>query len=133
MSRGDWEPPDRDRVIVWRVGDALLAAPLARTAEIAAVDPDGRAMSRSGPLELQAPPGLPLPRRPHRAVVLRAGETAVAMAADEVEGVRSYTDRQATATPAWLDSLRTDHLAALILLDDQRIAALLAIDTLIHP
>lgn len=123
-------PGNEDRVVVWRVGDALLAAPLADTAEIAAVSRDGRALSRSGRLELRTPPGLSPPARPRRAVVLRAGKAALAMAADEVEGVRPYTERHTPATPAWIGTLKADHLAGLIRLDDDRIAALLAIDAL---
>lgn len=117
-------------MVVWRVGDALLAAPLAAIVEVAPVSADGTATSRLGALELQAAPGLPAPARPRRAVVIRTAGAAVAIAADDVEGVQPYTEHSAAPTPAWLGTLPTAHLAGLIRLDDDRIAALLAVDAL---
>lgn len=129
-------PGEADRVVVWSLGDALLAAPLAVIVEIATVAADGRAMSRLGPLDVRSAPGLPAPAGPRRAVVVRTGEAgaaALAIAADDVEGVKPYTPAEAAATPAWLRTLPTGHIAGMIRLDDDRIAALLAIEALPGP
>lgn len=124
-------PAEERRVVVWRLGDALLAAPLAVAVEVAPVGPDGKARTRTGPLELRTPPGLPAPGRSPRAMVLRVGDELVAMAADDVEGVKSYTADRAASLPPWLRALPAGHLAGLVRVDDGRIAALLAIETLV--
>lgn len=123
-------PGEATRVVVWRVGDALLAVPLDAAIEIAAVAPDGRAATRAGSLELWTPPGLQEVDDCRRAVVVRAGEGSVAMAAETVEGVKPYTEREAAPTPPWLRSLATPYMAGLIRLDDDRVAALLAVESL---
>jgi hypothetical protein len=55
----------------------------------------------------------------------------MALAADDVEGVREYTVRESTSTPPWLRRLPIDHVAGLVRLDEGRVAALLAVDTLL--
>ncbi len=123
---------ERARALVWRSGDALLAVPLAAVLEIAAPDADGRVRSRVGSLPVSTVPGLPPAANPPRAVVIRAGGATVALAADDVEGVREYTARESARTPPWLRLLNIDHLAGLVRLDEGRVAALLAVETL-HP
>lgn len=121
------------RVVVWRVGDALLAVPLAAAVEIAAVASDGKAVSRAGRLEIRTPPGIPHVSRCPRAVVVRAGPTGgelVALAAEAVEGVKAYAEKDAAVTPEWLRGLSMAHVAGLIRVDDRRVAALLAVDAL---
>lgn len=123
-------PAEATRVVVWGVGDALLAVPLDAAIEIAAVGTDRRAITRAGPLELWTPPGLQEVYDCRRAVVVRASGGAVALAADAVEGVKPYTEREAAPTPPWLRSLPTPHMAGLVRLDDDRVAALLAVESL---
>lgn len=125
-------PPDsaRRRVVVWRVGDALLAAPVDAVVEIAAVDAAGTVRSRVGALDPRTPPGLEPPEAPVRAVVLRAGGGHLAMAADHVDGVTAWEPGATAPTPDWLRSLPTGHVASLIRLDQDRVAALLAVDAL---
>lgn len=121
---------DEGRVVVWRVGDVLLAARLADTVEIAAVASDGRAVSRSGRLEPRTPPGIPVPERPARAVVVRVGGREMALAADEVLGIEPFTPGGVAAVPAWLDDLFAPHLTRLVRLPDHRLAALLDLTAL---
>lgn len=126
-------PDEADEVVVWRLAGALLAVPLAAVVEIAAVTADGRAVTRAGRLELRTPPGLSLAADAAdctRAVVVRTGGGAMALAAEVVEGVKPYTKRERAPTPPWIRTLPTEHLAGLIRLDDRRVAALLAVDTL---
>ncbi|MEJ2503864.1 MAG: hypothetical protein P8177_11235 [Gemmatimonadota bacterium] len=113
------------RVVVWRLGDAVLAVPLADTVEIAAVDGEGRADGRGGALALTPPPGLPLPRRATLAVVVRTAAGATALAADEVLGVRTVADGGTEPVPAWLGALPTAHIEGMIRVDGDRTAALL--------
>lgn len=117
---------------MWRAGDALLALPLEDTVEIAPVGDDGLAMGRDGPLDLAAPPGLPMPRRPARAVVARTAGGRVAIAADSVEGVLSVAGDGAEPVPAWLRRLSPDHIAGVIRLPGGRVAALLGVEALGH-
>ena len=128
-------PRDSDelQVVVWYVGDAILAAPVETVIEIAPVDREGAVRSRAGTLQLTSPPGLDPPASPERAVVLRNAAGAVAMAADSVDGVVTCGRGAATSTPEWLRALPTRHLASLIRLDDDRVAAMLAVDSLSHP
>lgn len=121
---------EASRVLVWRLGSALLAARLEDVVEVVMVAADGRALSRGGQLEVTPPPGMTSPTRPPRAVVVRAGAGTMAMAADEVEGVKEYALRDSAPTPAWLRGLPTEHLAGLIHLEGSRVAALLALDTI---
>lgn len=123
-------PAEPERVVAWRLGQAILAARLEDTVEIAAVAADGHAVGRTDRLELRTPPGLEPPTRPHHAVVVRVRGRETAMAADEVLGIQSYTTRDSTPLPPWLDPLPTAHLARLIRLPDDRIAALLDLDAL---
>lgn len=125
MSRGE-----EARAVVWRVGDALLAIPLSAAMEIAAVASDGRAEARSGRLELRTPPGVSALTDCRHAVVVRTAESPVALAAEAVDGVLAYTQLDAVPAPAWLRGLSTEHIAGLIRLDDQRVAALLAVEAL---
>lgn len=123
------EPGGRSRqLVVWSAGGALLAVPLEDTVEIAAIDSDGRSTGRAGPLEPVLPPGLTAERPPHAVVVRRPGGP-LALSADEVEGVTGGSETTAP-TPEWLGALPLDHLDGLVLLDDGRIAALLAVERL---
>lgn len=128
-------PADRPaapaRVVVWRLGDALLAVDVDRVVEIAPVDPDGRARSRLGALTLAVPPGLAAPARPQRAVVLRTSRGPVGAPADAVEGVHECAPGTVGAPPAWLAGLSEAGVRALVRLDDRRIAALLEPDALV--
>jgi hypothetical protein len=110
-------------VVVWEAGGALLAVPLEDTIEVTDVDRDGRALSREGRLELSTPPGLVVDR-PVRAIVVRHPDGPLALAAGSVEGVCEATGT--TATPPWLEGLAVRHMDGLVVLDDGRIAALLA-------
>lgn len=121
---------EETRIVVWRVGEALLAAPLADTVEIAAVAGDGRAVSRSGHLELRTPEGLEPPREPRRAVVVESAAGPTAMAADEVVGVRSHRPGDVAGIPAWLSEVSDRAVTSLVRLDDDRIVALVAVDRL---
>ena len=118
------------RVVVWRVGEVLLAARLSDTVEIAAVASDGLAVSRSGRLEPRTPPGIAPPERPVRAVVVRVGDGEVAMAADEVLGIEPFTPEDSASVPSWLGALSAPHLARLVRLPDHRLAALLDLHAL---
>jgi len=124
---------DPARALVWRSGDALLAVPVDAVLEVTDTDDEGRARSRRGPVPLSAVPGLQPAGHARRAVVVRSGGTTLALAADEVEGVREYTVRESAPTPPWLGTLPTGHLAGLVRLDEGRVAALLAVDTLHRP
>lgn len=126
-------PDEEGQVLVWRLGDALLAAPLEAVVEVTTVGADRRAVSRAGPVDLTAPPGARSASVPQRAVVVRARGATLALAADEVEGVVPRTLRESAATPSWLRSLPTTHFTGLVRLDGGRVAALLAIDTLDGP
>lgn len=119
------------RLVVWTAGGALLAVPLEDTVEIAALDDDGRTTGRAGPLEPVLPPGLTADR-PARAVVVRHPAGPLALAAEAVEGVSEGAETTAP-TPSWLGGLRLDHLDGLVLLEDGRIAALLAVERLAGP
>lgn len=126
-------PDEEGQVLVWRLGDALLAAPLEAVVEVATVGADGRATSRAGPVDLTVPPGVRSSTVTERAVVVRARGIMLALAADDVEGVMPCTLRDSAATPPWLRSLPTTHLTGLVRLDGGRVAALLAIDALDGP
>lgn len=126
-------PDEEGQALVWRLGDALLAAPLEAVVEVTIVGADGRAVTRAGPVDLTAPPGARSSSVPQRAVVVRARGDTLALAADEVEGVVPRTLRDSAVTPSWLRSLPTTHISGLVRLDGGRVAALLAIDTLHGP
>lgn len=118
------------RAVVWRIGEALLAVPLDVAMEIAAVGADGQARARTGRLEVRTPPGVTAPPYCPHAVVVRTTGSPMALAAEAVDGVLAYTERHAVPAPAWLGGLPTDHIAGLIRLNDQRVAALLAVEAL---
>jgi hypothetical protein len=123
-------PGAERRVVVWRAGEALLAVPLEDTIEIAAVDRDGRAAGRDGPLALEAPPGLPFPDPAPRAVIIRTAGRRVALAAESVEGVRTVHGEGTDPIPAWLGRLSADHIEGMIRIHGDRVAALLDVDAL---
>ena len=120
-----------ERAVVWRLGEALLAAPLDAVQEVASVTKDGRARTRSGELEPLVPNGLEVPRPSRRAVVLLVGDRGVAVAADEVEGVAEVPESMAVAPSEWLGQLDTRHVRAVVRLVDGRLAALLEPDALL--
>jgi chemotaxis signal transduction protein len=127
-------------MVVWRLGDALLAVALGAVDEVVGVDADGLARARGGALELRAPPGLDLPPGSRHAVVIAsgAGEGAgpgspsqrLALAADEVVGVYEAADVSPLPPPDWLGRLDAGHLSGLIRLQDGRVAATLDPDAL---
>lgn len=121
-------PADEPRAVVWRVGDALLAVPVADTVEVAPVA-GGRAASQLGSLPLHDLPGIPAPGDPRRAVIVRSAAAPLALPAETVEGVIPYQPGSAPL-PDWLRHLPAPHLDRLVRLDDRRIAALLAVDRL---
>lgn len=123
-------PADEGRVVVWRLGDALLAAPLADTIEIAAVAADGLAVSRAGRLALHTPAGIRSRERPTRAVVVRVAGREVAMAAEEVLGIEPFAPAETAPLPPWLETVPASHVAGLVRLPDQRLAVLLHLDAL---
>lgn len=129
MPSGEPGGVERRQVVVWRFGDAILSIPLHDAVEIAAVAADGTARCREGSVPVLTPPGLGPHDRARRAVVIRAGERLVAIAAEVVEGVRSYRAVDETAAPDWLDRVRMPYVAGLVRLDD-RVVALLAADRL---
>jgi hypothetical protein len=116
-------------LLVWRVGDALLAAPLAAVDEVATVGENGRAQARDGEIPVAAGP-LPDAARQHRqAVILRrsdvAGEGRLALPADQVDGVVAADQAEALPAPPWLAGIHAPHMAALVRLETGDIAALL--------
>lgn len=117
------------RVLVWTIGGALVAAPIEVVVEVAPVE-GGRTSSRAGSLEVQPVPGLHAEGEARRAVVLRASGGLLAIAADDVDGVRSSMLADQSPTPDWLSALPTEHVAALLQLPDARVAVLLAVDSL---
>lgn len=125
-------PADGDRVVVWRAGGAILAAPLDAVVEIAAVGDDGRAAGRAGPIPLTSPAGAE-PRAPKRAVVVRVGERTLALAADAVEGVARSDERVTAPTPRWLRGLAADRIARLVRLEEGRVAAVLDLERIAGP
>jgi chemotaxis signal transduction protein len=121
--------------VVWRLGELLLAVPLADVEEIAPVDADTRfASSRGAALEVVPPHGVPMAAEPRRAVVVRGGPgVRVALAADDVEGVLPAGAAAGVAPPAWLAGLDLRHVAHLVRLADGRIAAVLMVERLFGP
>lgn len=121
-------------VVLWRLGDALLAIELMAVEEIAPVDAAGRARSREAELEVAVPPGLAPDQPAAAAVVVRmAGAPEprrMALAAHAVDGVVEGEQVGGVATPAWLEGLEHAHIRALLRLDDGRVAALLDTDAL---
>lgn len=129
MRRADPGP-----VVVWRLGDALLAVELDAVEAVVSVDTDGRARTRAGLLEITTPPGLDSSGASRHAVVLLRcdgeEEARIALAADEVEGVVEPDDASAVDPPEWLASVESAHLRALVPLADRRVAALLEVAAL---
>lgn len=126
-----WRVPQGEgrRVLVWRVGGALLAAPIDAVVEVAPAE-GGSTDCRAGRLDLRGMPGLQTDGDAPHAVILRADSGLFAIAADEVEGVRTSTAREESPTPDWLHTLPTEHLAGLLQLPDARVAALLDVESL---
>jgi len=120
-------------LVVWRLGDALLAVPLDAVEEVVAVGGDRQARGREVVLDVVDPPGLPPHESPRHAVIIRAVGTArrVALAADQVEGVRDPSDAPALDPPPWLAALASVHTRTLVRLDDRRVAALLDVAALL--
>lgn len=125
--------PAVERVVVWRTGGTLLAVPLESTVEVAPVRGDGRSAGRSGSLPLVTPPGVAWSGDARRAVVVRAGNGVIALAAESVEGVLTVLPGRAEPTPPWLAGVATRHIARVVRLDGGRVAALLSIDSLASP
>lgn len=117
------------RVLVWRVGGALLAAPIETVVEVAPVR-EGTTRSRVGRVEIRDVPGLRPEGDAEHAIILRADTGLLAIAADEVAGVQTSTPGTQSPTPAWLRALPTEHFAGLLQLPDARVAALLVVDSL---
>lgn len=117
------------RVLVWRVGGALLAAPIDAVVEVAAAH-GGSTECRAGRLDVRLVPGLRTDGDAPRAVILRAATGLIAIAADEVEGVRTSTVREESPKPGWLRTLPTEHFDRLLQLPDARVAALIAVESL---
>ena len=116
--------------VVWRTGDALLAAPLEDVVEVSAVE-GGQAVTRTGRVKPVAPEGLAAPA-PRRAIVLRGPHGVVPFPADEVEEVATGSAAGRVPTPEWLGS-DLEWVRGLLRLDDHRVAALLAVDRLPRP
>lgn len=117
------------RVLVWRLGDALLAAPIDAVVEVAPAN-GGSTESRAGRLDVRSVPGLRTRGDAPRAVILRKTSGLMAIAADEVEGVRTSTGREESPKPGWLRTVPTDHFDGLLQLPGARVAALLAVESL---
>ncbi len=119
--------PPAASFVVWRLGDALLAVPLDVVDEVAPVDASGQARGRTGSWAVVDPPGLPRSDHPRQAVVVRVtgGEGRLALAADEVDGVRDAATAAVLDPPPWLAALSSGHTRSLIRLDDRRVAAVL--------
>lgn len=125
--------PERPPVLVWRRGEALLAVEvdavleIARTRAAAAADEPVR--TRAGQAPVLNLPGLP--RDPAtQAVILRTAAGLAALPADAVDGIRAITADRFAPPPRWLAALAPDHVRGIVTLDDDRLAALLAVDAL---
>lgn len=86
--------------------------------------------TRRGAVPLVDLPGLALGRRPERAVVVRTADGPAALPADSLEGIRAVDPTRVSPPPPWLAGLAPAHVRGLIVLDDDRPAALLAVDAL---
>jgi hypothetical protein len=118
---------DPGLLVVWRLGGASLAASLDMVEEIVTVDADGQANGRDGPLDVVRPPGLEGTSPARLAVVVRrtpAGDDRVALAAEVVDGVVN-PGGEVRERPFWLGTLDAPHLAGLVRLGDERVAAIL--------
>ena len=128
-------PAERPPVLVWRRGEALLAVEVDSVLEIARTDaPAGTAddepvRTRGGVAPVLNLPGLPR-ERAARAVILTTDAGLVALPADAVEGIRAMTADRFASAPEWLQALAPDHVRGIVTLDDDRLAALLAVDAL---
>lgn len=134
MTRAELERvPERVPVegplVVWSLGDALLAVPVAAVEEVVPVDDTGRVHARAGELDLAPASLLRVVSRPSHAVVVRAaaeaGERRLALPADRVEGVLGADRAAGIPAPGWLDGIEAPHIASLVRLDTGRVAALL--------
>jgi chemotaxis signal transduction protein len=123
---------DPGLLVVWRLGGASLAARLDMVEEIVAVDADGQANGRGGPVDVVRPPGLEGTSPARFAVVVRrtpAGDDRVALAADAVDGVVN-PGGEIRGRPFWLGTLDAPHLDGLVRLGDERVAAILNVPAL---
>lgn len=126
---------ERPPVLVWRRGEALLAAEVDAVLEVARSDAaEGVAdvetvRTSAGEARVLNLPGLPRDRAA-RAVVLRTAAGLVALPADAVEGIRAMAPDRFAPAPRWLQALAPDHVRGIVTLDDDRLAALLAVDAL---
>jgi chemotaxis signal transduction protein len=123
------QPDSQAPLLVWRRGEALLAAEVDAIVEVAMVPADGDVRSREGSAPLVDLPGL-RGDRPDRAVVVRTGSGLAALPADSLEGIRGIARDRLSAPPGWLGALVAAHLRAIVVLDDDRLAALLALASL---
>jgi chemotaxis signal transduction protein len=125
-------PGDAGAVVVWRLGDAVLAVELGAVDRIVPVGPDGRARTHEGSVRVYTPQGIEPARPPRQAVLLHAGPggSRLAVAAEHVEGVFDPEDATAIAPPEWLVGLDSTQVRSLIRLVDQRLAVLLDVATL---
>lgn len=123
-------PAETERAVVWRLGGALLAAPLDAVREVAPVTAEGLARTRTGEVEAVVPHGLDA-TPPRRAIILSVGDQVVAVAAEEVEGVADVPERAVAGPPGWLSKLDTRHVRAVVRLADDRLAALLEPEALL--
>ena len=121
-------PAERPPALVWRRGDALLAAEVDAVLEVAPADGD-RVDTREGAAPFLHLPGLPREPAP-RAVVLRSAAGLVALPADGVDGIRAVVEGRVAPTPPWLRGFAPDYIRAIVTLDDDRLAVLLAVDAL---
>lgn len=121
------QAPDRTgplQVVVWRLGDALLAAPVALVDEVTPLDREGRARCRTGPLALTPIPALEPGTPARNAVVVQRGGRRFALPASTVEGVRTVAG-DAHEAPAWLGRRARRRVTGILMLEDDRLAALL--------
>jgi chemotaxis signal transduction protein len=129
VRRKDLDRGDLGSVVVWRLGDALLAVEVDVVDQIVSVGPDGRARTRDGDLEVVLPPGVDPEHAPGQAVVVLAGHgpdrSRIAVAAEHVEGVVESGDATALDSPAWLAGLESAHVRSLVQIEGGRVAALL--------
>lgn len=116
-------------VLVWRLGEALLCAQVDAILEVAAVRGSGVVATQEGEAPLVRLPGLPA-GEPRRAVVVRTGDGLLALPADAIEGIRAIAPDRFAPPPHWLDAVAGEHVRALVTLDDDRLAVLLAVDAL---
>lgn len=120
---------ERPPALVWRRGDALLAVEVDAVLEVTPAAREDAVDTREGPAPFLHLPGLPREAAP-RAVVLRSAAGLVALPADGVDGIRAVVDGRVMPPPPWLRGFAPDYIRAIVALDDDRLAVLLAVDAL---